>query len=58
MREVIKTIEEVLVGIGLFAVMFFIIWMVTSMDIIGVFFVSTVLFVTVFLPIIAEMEER
>lgn len=54
----IKTVEEVLVGIGLFALMFFIIWMATSIDIIGVFFVSTVLFVTVFLPIILGTEEK
>ncbi len=57
MKEVIRTIEEILVGIGLFAVMFSVIWMETSIDIIGVFFVSTVLFVTVFLPILIEMEE-
>ena len=58
MKEVIKTTGEIFVGIGLFTVIFLILWAVTSMDIIGVFFVSTVLFVTVFLPIIAEMEER
>ena len=58
MKEVIRTIEEVLVGIGLFAVMFSVIWIATSIDIIGVFFVSTVLFVTVFLPILIKMEER
>lgn len=49
--------EEVLVGIGLFAVIFLVIWAVTSADIIGVFFVATVLFTTVFLPILIEMEE-
>ena len=49
--------EEVLVGIGLFAVIFLVIWAVTSTDIIGVFFVATVLFTTVFLPILIEMEE-
>lgn len=58
MKEVIRTIEEVLVGIGLFTVMYSVIWMITSIDIIGVFFVATVLFVTVFLPIILEMEEK
>ena len=58
MKEVVKTIEEVLAGIGLFAVMYSVIWMVTSIDIIGVFFISTVLFVTVFLPMLIEMEER
>lgn len=57
MKEVIRTIEEVLVGIGLFAVIFLVIWAVTSTDIIGVFFVATVLFTTVFLPILIEMEE-
>ena len=58
MKEVIRTIEEVLVGIGLFAVIFLVIWAVTSADIIGVFFVSTVLFTTVFLPIILGTEEK
>ena len=57
MKEVVKTIGEIFVGIGLFAVIFLVIWAVTSADIIGVFFVSTVLFTTVFLPILIEMEE-
>ena len=58
MKEVVKTIEEIFVGIGMFAVIFFITWMLTSLDVIGVFFVSTVLFLMVFLPIILEMEEK
>lgn len=58
MKEVVKAIEEIFVGIGLFAVMFFIIWIATSMDVIGVFFVATVLFVIVFLPILIGMEEK
>lgn len=58
MKEVVKTIEEVLVGIGLFTVMYSVTWMITSIDIIGVLFMATVLFVTVFLPIILEMEEK
>lgn len=53
----IKTIGEIFAGIGLFAVIFLVIWAVASADIIGVFFVSTVLFTTVFLPILIEMEE-
>ena len=56
MKEVVKTIGEIL--IGMFAVIFFITWMLTSLDVIGVFFVSTVLFLMVFLPIILEMEEK
>ena len=58
MKEVVKTIEEIFVGIGMFAVIFSITWMLTSFDVIGVFFVSTVLFSMVFLPIILEMEEK
>lgn len=58
MKEVVKTIEEIFVGIGMFAVIFFITWTLTSFDIIGVFFVSTVLFSMVFLPIILGTEEK
>ncbi len=58
MKEVVKTIGEIFVGIGMFTVIFSITWMVTSFDVIGVFFVSTVLFSMVFLPILIEMEER
>ena len=58
MKEVVKTIGEIFVGIGIFAVIFSITWILTSFDIIGVFFVSTVLFSMVFLPIILEMEEK
>lgn len=58
MKEVVKTIGEIFVGIVMFAVIFFITWILTSFDIIGVFFVSTVLFSMVFLPIILEMEEK
>ena len=52
MKEVVKTIEEIFVGIGMFTVIFSITWMLTSFDVIGVFFVSTVLFSIMFLPII------
>ena len=48
MKEVVKTIGEIFVGIGMF----------TSFDAIGVFFVSTVLFSMVFLPIILGTEEK
>jgi hypothetical protein len=58
MKEVVKTIEEIFVGIGMFAVIFFITWTLTSFDIIGVFFVSSVLFSVVFLPIILGTEEK
>ena len=58
MKEVVKTIGEIFVGIGMFAVIFSITRILTSFDIIGVFFVSTVLFSMVFLPIILEMEEK
>lgn len=58
MKEVVKTIGEIFVGIGMFTVIFSITWMFTSFDVIGVFFVSTVLFSIVFLPIILEMEEK
>ena len=58
MKEVVKTIEEIFVGIGMFAVIFSVTWMLTSFDVIGVFFVSTVLFSMVFLPIILEMAEK
>lgn len=58
MKEVVKTIEEIFVGIGMFTVIFSITWMLTSFDVIGVFFVSTVLFSMVFLPIVLEMEEK
>lgn len=58
MKEVVKTIEEIFVGIGMFAVIFSVTWMLTSFDVIGVFFVSTVLFSMVFLPIILGMEEK
>lgn len=58
MKEVVKTIEEIFVGIGVFAVIFFITWILTSFDVIGVFFVSAVLFSMVFLPIILGAEEK
>ena len=58
MKEVVKTIGEIFVGIGMFTVIFSITWMFTSFDAIGVFFVSTVLFSMVFLTIILEMEEK
>ena len=58
MKEVVKTIGEIFVGIGVFTVIFSITWMFTSFDAIGVFFVSTVLFLMVFLPLILEMEEK
>lgn len=58
MKEVVKTIGEIFVGIGMFTVIFSITWMFTSFDAIGAFFVSTVLFSMVFLPIILEMEEK
>ena len=58
MKEVVNAIGEIFIGIGMFAVIFSITWMFTSFDAIGVFFVSTVLFSMVFLPIILEMEEK
>lgn len=58
MKEVVKTIGEIFLGIGMLTVIFSITWMLTSFDVIGVFFVSTVLFSMVFLPIILEMEEK
>ena len=58
MKEVVKTVGEIFVGIGMFTVIFSITWMLTSFDVIGAFFVSTVLFSMVFLPIILEMEEK
>ena len=58
MKEVVKTIGEIFVGIGMFTVIFSITWMFTSFDVIGVLFVSTALFSMVFLPIILEMEEK
>lgn len=58
MKEVVKTVGEIFVGIGVFAVIFSVTWILTSFDVIGVFFVSTVLFSMVFLPIILEMEEK
>ena len=58
MKEVVKTIGEIFVGIGMFTVIFSIIWMITSFDVIGVFFISTVLFSIVFLPIILGTEEK
>ena len=58
MKEVVKTIEEIFVGIGIFAVIFFITWILTSFDVIGVLFVSAVLFSMVFLPIILGTEEK
>lgn len=58
MKEVVKTIEEMLVGIGLFAIIFLLILAATPADIVGVFFVATVLFTIVFLPILMEMEEE
>ena len=58
MKEEVNAIGEIFVGIGMFAVIFFIAWILTSFDVIGVFFVSTVLFLMVFLPIILEMEEK
>jgi apolipoprotein N-acyltransferase len=58
MKEVVKTIGEIFVGIGMFAVIFFITWTLTSFDVIGVLFVSAVLFSMVFLPIILGAEEK
>lgn len=58
MKEVVKTIGEIFVGIWMFTVIFSITWMLTSFDVIGVFFVSAVLFSIVFLPIILGMEEK
>ena len=58
MKEVVKTIEEIFVGIGMFTVIFSITWMLTSFDVSGVFFVSTVLFSIMFLPIILGTEEK
>jgi hypothetical protein len=58
MKEVVKTIGEIFVGIGMFTVIFPITWILTSLDVIGVFFVSTVLFSMVFLPILIRMEEK
>ena len=58
MKEVVKTIGEICVGIGMFTVIFSITWMLTSFDVIGAFFVSTVLFSMVFLPIILGTEEK
>lgn len=58
MKEVVKTIGEIFVGIGMFTVIFSITWILTSFDVIGVFFVSTVLFSIMFLPIILRTEEK
>lgn len=58
MKEVVKTIGEIFVGIGILTVIFSITWMLTSFDVIGVFFVSAVLFTIVFLPIILGTEEK
>lgn len=58
MKEVVNAIGEIFVGIGMFTVIFFIAWILTSFDVIGVFFVSTVLFLMVFLPIILGTEEK
>ncbi len=58
MKEVVNAIGEIFVGIGMFAVIFFIAWILTSFDVIGVLFISTVLFSIVFLPIILGTEEK
>ena len=58
MKEVVKTIGEIFVGIWMFTVIFSITWMLTSFDVIGVVFVSAVLFSIVFLPIILGTEEK
>ena len=58
MKEVVKTIGEIFVGIGMFTVIFSNTWMLTSFDVIGVLFISTVLFSIVFLPIILGTEEK
>lgn len=58
MKEAVKTIGEIFVGIGILTVIFSITWMLTSFDVIGVFFISTVLFSIVFLPIILGVEEK
>lgn len=58
MKEVVKTIEEIFVGVGMFATIFSITWTLTSFDVIGVLFISTVLFSMMFLPIMLGMEEK
>lgn len=58
MKEVVKTIGEIFVGIWMYTVIFSVAWILTSFDIIGVFFVSVVLFSIVFLPILIRMEEK
>jgi uncharacterized membrane protein len=58
MKEVIKTIGEIFVRIDMFAMIFFITWTLTSFDIIGVLFISAVLFSMVFLPIILGAEKK
>ena len=58
MKEVVKTIGEIFVGIGMFTVIFSITWMFTSFDAIAVFFVSTAPSSMVFLNITLEMQEK
>lgn len=58
MKEVVKTIEEVLSGIGLQVVIFTTLWFLTRMDILSILFLTVLIHITVFLPILIKMEEK
>lgn len=53
-----RTIKEVLVGFGSFALTFFALAILTPIDFIEVFFVATMLSAIISLPILMEMEEK
>ena len=58
MKEVVKTIGEVLAGIGLQVVIFAALWFLTRMDILSILFLMALIHITVFLPILIKMEEK
>lgn len=58
MKEVVKTIGEVLAGIGLQVVIFAALWFLTTMDFLSILFLMALIHITVFLPILIKMEEK
>lgn len=58
MKKVVKTMGEILSGIGLQVVIFTALWFLTTMDILNILFLMSLIHITVFLPMLIKMEEK
>lgn len=58
MKKIIRTIKEILFAVGSFASIFFLLTIMTTIDIMEAFFLTTIIYTIVSLPVLIEMEEK